>query len=87
MRGSAGGLETGKRNELTLSVVYNFALVVLIHLCVVDSSVPNITIDSSIGASFISDRLQESRTARTRASEDQTHFTGFQKTGIPKMTI
>jgi len=67
---------------LTLPVVHDLALVVLVHLRVIDSSVSNVTVDPSIRASFISDRLEESRATRTGVSEDQTHFTGFQKTGI-----
>ena len=55
---------------LTLPVVHDLALVVLVHLRVVDSSIPNVAIDSSVGAALISDRLQESRATRAGAPKD-----------------
>ena len=76
--------KSANKRELTLLVVDDLALVVLLHLHVVDSGIPNVTGNSGISVAFVSNCLEERRATRAGATEDQAHFTGFQKSRVPK---
>ena len=67
---------------LTFLVIDNLTLVMLLHLHVIDSCVTNITADRGVRGTVIGNCLEETGAARSGTSEDQTHFTGFQKSRV-----
>jgi hypothetical protein len=74
--------ETRKREALTFLIVHNLTLVVFLHFQMVDSGVTNVTPDGGIRDTFIGNGLKESRATRPGTSEDQAHFTRFQKSRV-----
>lgn len=64
--------------RITFLVIYDFSLVILGHFLSAHTSIPDIARNACITLSVISNRLEERRTSRTGASENKTHFPGFE---------
>ncbi len=71
----------------TFFVVNDLALVVFCHIVSIDASVAYITVDSGVILPLVCDGLEESRAARTRATENQTHLAWLEQPGLPERPI
>lgn len=79
-----GTTAEGKEGETNTFLVVNyFALVVLGHFVGVDPSVTYIASDCAITLSLIRNGLQERRTTRAWAAQDEAHLTGLEDTRRP----
>lgn len=66
--------------NLTFFVEDNFAFVQFFHLIGVNSSVANVAGDGTILLTLVRNGFKKRGASRSRATEDEAHFAGFQNT-------